>query len=109
MPAKETKLSCAVITPGPRKAPRKNTAFQARAKRLLYIGALCVVVTPVVKLVGARERKPGLEVPDSGALLHASLEVARIVESGFGGPILDMVLMGPRWRAGDGRERGGQP
>ena len=69
----------AVITPGTRKAVRKDAAFEVLAKGLAHVGARCVVVSLAVELACAGQFKPGLEVFGYCLIEKSSLWVARVV------------------------------
>ena len=62
---------------------REDAAPQIFAKGLAHIGYWHVVVALPVKLTGAGQLKPGLEVLGYGLVEQSALGVARVVKLGF--------------------------
>ncbi len=73
----------AVVAAGARKAVSENAALQVFAKSLLDIRRRGVVVALAIKLTGACQLKPGLEVLGNRAVQQGAFGVAGVVD--FGG------------------------
>ena len=91
-----------IITPGPGKAVRKDAAFQIFAKRLADKGLGCVVVALTVKLTGAGQLMPSLEVFCYGLVEQSPLGVTRVVELWLCTRWPTRVRMRLRWACGGG-------